>query len=176
MNLRPQCTVECHWRNNFWHQVCSQWASSGLPVCCNYASQHRIATGTPLDASISQCGSSVVCPVVFQCTDSIWYRGHMVRSLPSMQPLVYTTCMKKVVCAKLISFELQPQIHQNCNGAHIQGLHRVILKNLHVWRAEFVCIAEQHTSSKSWIYKDLSTCYLVSRHLVISNWHGCYSA
>ena len=26
------------------------------------------------------------------------------------------------------------------------------------------------------MYRDLSTCLLVSRHLVFSNWHGCYSA
>ena len=32
------------------------------------------------------------------------------------------------------------------------------------------------SKSKSWIYRDMSTCCLVCRHLVISNWHGCYSA
>ena len=31
--------------------------SSGLPVCSNYANEHWIATGTPLGARISQCGS-----------------------------------------------------------------------------------------------------------------------
>ena len=46
----------------------------------------------------------------------------------------------------------------------------------HVLRAELASIAEQLTPSKGWIYRDLSTCLLVSRHLVISNWHGCYSA
>ena len=63
--------------------------SSGLPVCSNYANQHWIATGTPLGDSISQCGSSgipvylwlqwsssVVCPVVSQCIDRIWFGGH----------------------------------------------------------------------------------------------------
>ena len=63
--------------------------SSGFPVCSNYANEHWIATGTPLGVSISQCGSSgisvylwlqwsssVVCPVVSQCTDIIWFGGH----------------------------------------------------------------------------------------------------
>ena len=63
--------------------------SSGLPVYSNYANEHWIATGTPLGASFSQCGSSgipvylwlqwsssVVCPVVSQCTDIIWFGGH----------------------------------------------------------------------------------------------------
>ena len=112
--------------------------------------------GTPLGASISQCGSSgipvylrlqwsssVVCPVVSQCTDRIWFGGHQVRSLPSMRPLMYATGMVRVVWAKLISFDLQPQIHKNYNGAHIKGMHRVMLKYSHVLRAELASIAEQ---------------------------------
>ena len=48
--------------------MCFQWSSSGFPVCSNYANQHWIATGPPLGASTSQCGSSdLVAPVVFQC-------------------------------------------------------------------------------------------------------------
>ena len=108
--------------------------SSGLPVCSNYADQHWIATETPLGASISQCGSSgipvylwlqwssiVVCPVVSQCTDRIWFGGHEVRLLTSMRPFMYTTGMMRVVWAKLISFDLQPHIHKNYNGAHIMA-------------------------------------------------------
>ena len=66
--------------------------SSGLPVCFNYANQHWIATGTSLGASSSQKGSSgmpvylwvqwsssVICPVVSQSTDRIWFGGHWVR-------------------------------------------------------------------------------------------------
>ena len=99
--------------------------SSGLPVCSNYANEHWIATGLPLGASISQAGSSdipvylwlqwsssVVYPVVSQCTDRIWFGGHKVRSLPSMQATMCTTDMVRVVWVKRISFDLQPQIHK----------------------------------------------------------------
>ena len=52
--------------------------------------------------------------------------------------------MVRVVLAKLISFDLQPQIHKNYNGAHIKGMHRVMLKYYsHVLRAELAFIAEQ---------------------------------
>ena len=51
--------------------------------------------------------------------------------------------MVRVVWAKLISFDLQPQIHKNYNGAHIKGMHRVMLKYSHVLRAELAPIAEQ---------------------------------
>ena len=129
---------------------------SGLPVCFNYANKHLIATGTPLGASISQCGSSgipvylwlqwsssVVCPVASQCTDIIWFGGHSVRSLPSMGPLMYTTGMVRVVWTQLISFDLQPQIQKKYNDAHIKDMHRVMLKYSHVLSAELVSIAEQ---------------------------------
>ena len=57
-----------------------------------------------------------------------------------------------------------------------KDMRRVMLKYSHVLRAELVSIAEQWTPSKGWVYRDLSTCFLVSRHLVISSWHGCYFA
>ena len=51
--------------------------SSGLPVCSNYANDELyIVNRRRLGDSISQCGSSVVCPVVSQCTDNIWFGGH----------------------------------------------------------------------------------------------------
>ena len=44
LELRPQCTLECHWRKFFGSQCASsglpvvfQRLSSGLPVCSNYA-------------------------------------------------------------------------------------------------------------------------------------------
>ena len=35
----------------------------------------------------------------------------------------------QTIWAKLISFDLQPQMHKNYDGAHIKGMHRVMLKN-----------------------------------------------
>ena len=37
LELSPQCTLECHWRNASVLPVVFQWLSSGLPVCSNYA-------------------------------------------------------------------------------------------------------------------------------------------
>ena len=51
--------------------------------------------------------------------------------------------MVGIVWAKLISFDLQPEIHKKYNGAHIKGMHSVMLKYWHVLRGEFVFIAEQ---------------------------------
>ena len=57
--------------------------------------------------------------------------------------------MVRVVWTQLISFDLQPQIHKNYNGAHIKGMHRVMLKYSHVLRAELVSIAEQYTKQNT---------------------------
>ena len=44
--------------------------SSDFPVCSNYATHELwITTGRPLGNTIGQCGSSVICPVVSQCTE-----------------------------------------------------------------------------------------------------------
>ena len=43
----------------------------------------------------------------------------------------------------MISSDLQPQIHENYNGAHIKGMLRVMLKYSYVLRAELESIAEQ---------------------------------
>ena len=60
-----------------------------------------------------------------------------------MRPIMYTAGMVKVVSAKRISFDLQPQIHKNYNDAHIKGMHRVMFKYSHVLRAEPVSIAQK---------------------------------
>ena len=60
-----------------------------------------------------------------------------------MPPLMYTTGMVRVLWAKLISYDLQPQIHNNYNGAQNKAMHRVMLKYSHVLRAELVSIADQ---------------------------------
>ena len=51
--------------------------------------------------------------------------------------------MVRDVWAKLISFNLQPQIHNNYDGAHIKGMLRVMLKYSPVLRAELVSIADR---------------------------------
>ena len=56
---------------------------------------------------------------------------------------MYTTGLVRVVWSKRISFDLQPQIHKNYSGAHIKGMHRVMLKYSHVLRAELESITEQ---------------------------------
>ena len=65
LEFRPQCTMEHHWINIVGNRrvsseppVVFQRSSIGLPVCSNYANYHRVATGTPMGASISQYGSS----------------------------------------------------------------------------------------------------------------------
>ena len=153
-------TLDRHWdTTGCKHQpVWFQWHPSVLvaPVVFQCVPIMQIKTGTPLGASISQCGSSgipvylwlqwsssAVCPVVSQCTDRIWFGGYRVRSHPSMRPLMYATAMARLVWTKLISFDLQPQIHKIYNGAHIKDMHRVMLKYSHVLRAELASIAEQ---------------------------------
>ena len=56
--LRPQCTLECHWRNASMLPVVFRWSSSGFPVVFQCVPIMQINTGSPLGASISQCGSS----------------------------------------------------------------------------------------------------------------------
>ena len=94
----------------------------------NYANELWIATGIPLSDSIGQCDSSEIRPVVSQCNDSIWFGDQQDRSLPSMQPIIYTSDMAGVVWAKLISFELQPQMHKSYDSDHTESMHCVMLK------------------------------------------------
>ena len=114
-------SIEPHW----WWKWLAVACASSLPVAFQWSSSVFQLCKLTLGASISQCGSSgipvylwlqwsssVVCPVASQCTDIIWFGGHWVRSLPSMQPLMNTTGMARVVWAKLISFDLQPQTHK----------------------------------------------------------------
>ena len=57
--------------------------------------------------------------------------------------------MVRVVWAKLISFDLQPQIHKNYNGAHIKGMHRVMLKYSHVLRAKLASLQSSKLQVKA---------------------------
>ena len=75
LELRPQCTLECHWRN----AVCFQWSSSGLTVAFQWSSsvfqlckltldRHWDTTGCKHQPVWFQWHPSVlVAPVVFQC-------------------------------------------------------------------------------------------------------------
>ena len=75
LEFRPQCTLECHWRKNWWKPVCFQCVSSGLPVEIQCVPTMQINTGLPLgyhwvlaSASVVPVASRVlVAPVVFQC-------------------------------------------------------------------------------------------------------------
>ena len=59
--------------------------------------------------------------------------------------------MVRVVWAKLISFDLQSQIHKTYNIANIKGMHRVMLKYSHGLREELASIAE-HNNMTVWIW------------------------
>ena len=105
-NLDPSL----HWKATGENIVGSQCVSNVPPVILQCVTIMQIITGLPLKHL--WVIASVVCPVVFQCTYCIWFGGQQVRSLPGMQLLMYTTGMARAVWAKLISFELQPQIHK----------------------------------------------------------------
>ena len=63
LKLRPQCTLECHWRK----PVCFQWSSSGCPVVFQCVPFMQINTGSPLEHHWV-LASAIVAPVASQCT------------------------------------------------------------------------------------------------------------
>ena len=63
LELRAQCTLECHWRM----PVCFQWSSSGFPVVFQCVPIMQINTGSPLRHHWVLASASVV-PVASQCT------------------------------------------------------------------------------------------------------------
>ena len=73
--LRPQCTLECHWRMNLGSQCASsglpvvfQWSSSVFQLCKLTLDRHWDTTGCYHQQVWFQWHSSVlVAPVVFQC-------------------------------------------------------------------------------------------------------------
>ena len=67
LELRPQCTLECHWRNASVLPVVFQWSSSGFPVVFQCVPIMQINTGSPLEHHWALASASVV-PVAFQCT------------------------------------------------------------------------------------------------------------
>ena len=84
--------------------------SSSVPVCSNYANKHWISSGTPLGASVSQCGSSgtpvylwlqwpssVVCP---------WYPSVLTESgLEVVRPGHFPAC--NLLCMQLVWWEFE---------------------------------------------------------------------
>ena len=68
LELRPQCTLECHWRNASVLPVAFQWSSSVFQLCKLTLDRHWDTTGCKLQAVWFQWHPSVVvAPVVFQC-------------------------------------------------------------------------------------------------------------
>ena len=67
LELRPQCTLECHWRNASVLPVVFQWSSSGFPVVFQCVPIMQINTGSLLGHHWVQASASVV-PVASQCT------------------------------------------------------------------------------------------------------------
>ena len=67
LELRPQCTLECHWRNASVLPVVFQWLSSGFPVVFQCVPIMQINTGSPLEHHWVLASASVV-PVASQCT------------------------------------------------------------------------------------------------------------
>ena len=67
LELRPQCTLECHWRNASVLPVVFQWCSSGFPVVFQCVPIMQINTGSPLGHHWVLESASVV-PVASQCT------------------------------------------------------------------------------------------------------------
>ena len=157
-------TLDRHWdTTGCKHQpVWFQWHPSVLvaPVVFQCVPIMQINTGLPLEHHWVLASASVA-PVASQCTYGSsglpvwsvqWHPSALTESgleviksghFPACDPLCIHTGMVRVVWTQPISFGLQPQIHKNYNGAHIKGMHRVMLKYSHVLRAVLASIAEQ---------------------------------
>ena len=154
-------TLDRHWNTTgCQHQpVWFQWHPSVLvvPVVFQCVPIMQINTGSPLEHHWVLASASVV-PVALQCTFGSsglpvwsvqWYPSVLTESglevirsghFPAWDPFCIQL-LWRVVWAKLISFDLQPQIHKNYNTAHIKGMHRMMYS--HVLRAELASIVEQ---------------------------------
>ena len=68
LELRPQCTLESHWRNASGLPVAFQWSSSVFQLCKLTLDRHWDTTGCKHQPAWFQWHPSVlVAPVVFQC-------------------------------------------------------------------------------------------------------------
>ena len=67
LELRPQCTLECHWERIVGSQCVLQCASSDFPVVFQCVQIMQINNGSPLEYHWVLASASVV-PVSSQCT------------------------------------------------------------------------------------------------------------
>ena len=67
LELRPQCTLECHWRNASGVPVVFLWYSSGFPVVFQCVPIMQINTGSPLGHHWVLASARMV-SVASQCT------------------------------------------------------------------------------------------------------------
>ena len=157
-------TLDRHWdTTGYKHQsVWFQWHPSVLvaPVVFQCVPIMQINTGLPLEHHWVLASASVV-PVASQCTYGSsglpvwsvqWYPSVLTESglevirsghFPACDPICIQLVWWELFELNRFHFGLQPQIHKNYNGAHIKGMHRVMLKYSHVLRAELASIAEQ---------------------------------
>ena len=134
LELRPQCTLECHWRKNCWKPVCFQCASIGLPVAFQWCASvpiMQINTELPLGYHWVLASASVV-PVTSQCTcDSSglpvwsvqWYPSVLTNSgLEVIRSGHFPAC--NPLCIQLVWWELFELnwFHSTCNPKYTKTL------------------------------------------------------
>ena len=142
LELRPQCTLECHWRNAGVLPVVFQWSSSGFPVVFQCDPIMQINTGSPLEHHWVLASASVV-PVTSQCTCGssglpVWsvqwypsvlteYGLEVIRSghFPACDPL----------CIQLVWWELFELnwFHLTCNPKYTKTIMVLISKACTEW-------------------------------------------
>ena len=139
--------------------VCFQ-SSSGFPVVFQCVPIMQINTGSPLEHHWVLASANVV-PVASQCTCGSsglpvwsvqWHPSVLTESgleviesgrFPVCNPLWIQLVWRELFELNWFHLTCNPKHTKKYNGAHIKGMHRVMLKYSHVLRAELVFIAEQ---------------------------------
>ena len=145
LELRPQCTLECHWGKLLVASVLPvvfQWCSSGLPVVFQCVPIMQINTGSPLGHHWVLPSASVV-PVAPQCT--CCSSGLPVWSV-QCYPSVLTESVLEVIrsghfpvcnrlCKQLAWWELfEPNwLHLTCNPKYTKTTMMLISKACTEW-------------------------------------------
>ena len=139
-----------------------QWHPSVLvaPVVFQCVPIMQISTGSPLEHHWALAPASVV-PVASQCTcwssglpvwSVQWYPSVLTESglevirsghFPACDPLHIQLAWWELFELNWFHLTCNPKYTNNYNGAHIKGMHRVLLKYSHVLRAELVSTAKQ---------------------------------